>query len=205
VEWLGFQNVDRDQNQKVTGATPARVRGHIFTRFSDRYGRPVAFAFKGNYVGKSTGDKVSLTTENVKQSLNYHVLAQGLAYPTYYSKLYYDIRREMTRAVVAARAAGSNIWAKDRSLAGYTVPNSVPQFSDSAYIPPKLFRRMADYFGLGDGDTSVEGLKDYLAQLDDRIFILSEGQITGFDYVVQVMGSQVSLSKPMEDLVFQEK
>jgi hypothetical protein len=62
-----------------------------------------------------------------------------------------------------------------------------------------------DDFGLGDGDTSLERLKDYLAQLDDRIFMLSQGHPTGVDYVVQVDGQKVTLSRPMEDLVFQEK
>jgi hypothetical protein len=40
---------------------------------------------------------------------------------------------------------------------------------------------------------------------DDRVFILSRGHYTSFDYVVAVKGDTVRLTAPPDDLVFQEE
>jgi hypothetical protein len=44
----------------------------------------------------------------------------------------------------------------------------------------------------------------YLAQREDRVFILSTGHYTGFDYVVEVNKQVVRMTVAPEDLVFQE-
>ncbi|WP_406376035.1 hypothetical protein OG788_41225 [Streptomyces sp. NBC_00647] len=78
--------------------------------------------------------------------------------------------------------------------------------TDSAVLLPKLCCRLADYFQLNDGDPSLEGFRPYLEQREDRLFVLSTGQWTGFDTVVEVTnGDTVRLNRPSEDLVFDEK
>jgi hypothetical protein len=71
-------------------------------------------------------------------------------------------------------------------------------------ILPKLFRRLVDYFALNDDDPSLAGFPDYLAQRNDRVFILTTGHYTGFDYVVEVEKQVVRLTTAPENLVFQE-
>jgi hypothetical protein len=204
LKLLGFQSIERDGNEKVTAAQPEKVPGYILTRFADTYGRCVAFAFKGNHQRK-TGASIFLDDQELKASVNYKLLADGYAYPTYYSKLYVDLRRAMTKAVNTAQQAKKGIWAKDKTLSGFEVPGTLGRFQEEAYVLPKLYRRMLDYFALSGGDTSVGGFKEYLGERDDRIFILSEGHITGFDTVVEADGQVVRLKKEPEDLVFQEK
>jgi hypothetical protein len=70
---------------------------------------------------------------------------------------------------------------------------------------PKLFRRLADYYTLNDQDPSLDGFADYLAQRDDRIYVLPTGQYTGLDSVVKVTGQVVRLTYPPEQLVFEER
>ena len=111
----------------------------------------------------------------------------------------------MTKAVNTAQQAKKGIWAKDKTLTGFDVPGTLGRFQEEAYVLPKLYRRLLDYFALSGGDTSVDGFKAYLGERDDRIFVLSEGQITGFDTVVETNGQTVRLTKEPEDLVFQEK
>jgi len=38
-----------------------------------------------------------------------------------------------------------------------------------------------DYIAFNGGDASLDGFEEYLNERDDRVFILSEGQISGFD------------------------
>jgi hypothetical protein len=71
-------------------------------------------------------------------------------------------------------------------------------------IVPKLFRRLADYLHLGDD--SMAGFVAFLDQAADRFCILSTGHsTTGLDEVVQVSGNNVKMTRPIEDLVFDEK
>ncbi len=75
------------------------------------------------------------------------MLTTGLAYPTYYEKLFPDLRQTMTVAVLVAREAGKGIWAKDATTKGFTVKN-LKTLSDQAVILPKLYRRLIDYLAL---------------------------------------------------------
>ena len=183
-------------------ATPQQVQGYVLTRFGDKYGRCVAFAFKGS---RSEPDlsPIMLDVPLLNQSANHDLLQQGLVYPTYYSKLYYDIRDAMTQTVTAARAAKRGLWPRDASTKGFTVQD-LKTLTDRTVIMPKLFRRLLDYVALNDRNTSMAGFKPYLASRDDRLFILSTGHATGFDYVVDVNGQRVSMTHPPEDLVFVE-
>jgi hypothetical protein len=72
-------------------------------------------------------------------------------------------------------------------------------------ILPKLFRRLADYLALNDGSPDLGGFKRYVESLDDRVIVLPEGQITGFDTVIEVNDQSVNLTVQPEFLVFMEK
>ncbi|MFZ5593728.1 MAG: hypothetical protein ACOY4D_05630 [Pseudomonadota bacterium] len=93
LTFLGFKKVVRGDREIVISAQPEQTPGFILTRFADTYGRSVAFAFKGS-PGHPDGSAVTLDKVLLRASANYHLLAQGLAYPTYYSKLYPDLRQE---------------------------------------------------------------------------------------------------------------
>ncbi len=201
LTWLGFTDVVRSANETVTECEPMEVPGYLLTRSVDKYGRCVAFLFKGK-APVASGTPMYFGREELQKSLNYHLLQQGLVYPTYYTKLYWDIRQEMTKAVKQARP-GKGLWPEDKTLGGFDVRSPQTIFDD-AVILPKLFRRLVDYLALNDGDSSLEGFGNYLASRDDRLFILSTGHATGFDYVVDIQGQNVKLTYPPEDLVFVE-
>ncbi|HWO11403.1 MAG TPA: hypothetical protein VNN80_18040 [Polyangiaceae bacterium] len=203
LEWLGFSAVKRDPSEIVTAASPSEVEGYILTRFADKYGRPVAFGFRGP-APKKSGESVYLDEALLKQSLNWHMLLEGQAYPTYYSKLYPDIRRSMTSAVQAARSSGKGLWPQDLTSTGFEV-GALDEVQAQAVIMPKLFRRLLEYFAFNAGDTSLTGFKEYLAAHGDTLYILPEGHRTGFDYVVKVERQSVKLERPVEALIFDEK
>jgi endonuclease YncB( thermonuclease family) len=204
LDFLGFRDVERDSAEKVISAQPEQIPGYILTRFADKYGRCVAFAFKGNRKGK-TGASVRFEVDELRQSLNYHMLETGLAYPTYYSKLFPDLRNAMTKAVNAARAEKRGVWEKDKTMSGLKVDLVLEKLEDKAYILPKLYRRLVDFIAFNSGDTSLEGFSEWLNEHDDRVTILPEGHFTGFDQAVEVKGQTVKLNTAIENLIFEEK
>lgn len=201
VKFLGFRNVVRGDREKVVSAQPQQTAGFILTRFSDVYGRCVAFAFKGN-IAQADGDEIYIDKNLLRNSANHHMLSQGLAYPTYYSKMYPDLRQEMTRAVASARRKG--LWPQDKTTAGFLVKD-LAALTERNVILPKLFRRVVNYLALNDGDLSLAGFKGYLESRQDRLIILPAGHVTGFDYVVKVTGQRIKMTVPPEQLVFIEK
>ena len=203
LRFLGFEEVTRGDNETVTQARPDRVPGYILTRFADSYGRAVAFVFPGSHPARD-GSAVHLDSELLTQSANYHLLNQGLVYPTFYSLLYPDIRRDMAQAAKMSRDQGSGVWASDATMSGFEV-TAFEDLTERLVILPKLFRRLLDYLALGDGNISLQGLRDYIEQRQDRLIILSSGHVTGFDFVIDVERQRVRLTEPPDNLVFIEK
>lgn len=140
----------------------------------------------------------------VKKSANYHLISKGLVYPTFYSKLYPDIRQQLTLATEESRQAHKGLWQVDQTNTGFVL-ETLETITDKIVILPKLFRRLLSYLAINDGSVSLEGFSDYLKSMDDRLIILKEGHVTGFDFVVEVDGQNLKLNYQPEDLVFIEK
>jgi endonuclease YncB( thermonuclease family) len=200
LTWIGFTGVTRTGETVKSVAADDRP-GFILTRGADLYGRCVALAGRGAAPG--TG-QLFVDPQLLRTTVNHHLITGGLAYPTYYTKLYADLRNELTNQVAAARAARSGVFADDVTQTGVTV-ESLTTLTDDAVILPKLFRRLADYLHLNGDDPSLAGFKAFLAQQDDAVWVLSTGEKTNLDALVDVTGQTVGLTRPPEDLVFEEK
>ncbi|MGE5765486.1 MAG: hypothetical protein ACM3ZF_16965, partial [Mycobacterium leprae] len=200
---LGFDQVERDEHGTVTAADPDRRTGYILTRFADKYGRAVAFAFAGPRDG-GTGAPVFLDVPELQHSVNHRLLSAGWVYATFYSKLFVDLRGELARVAVAARTASLGIWQDDATLSGFTL-TSRQQLQDELVILPKLFRRLADYLTLDEtAGVDLAGFPAFLAARDDRVFTIPDGHATGFDNLLRVEGQTVALTRRPEEVVFIE-
>jgi uncharacterized protein (DUF952 family) len=201
LQLLGFTNVQRN-GERVTASTPEQTEGYILTRFADKYGRAVSFA----YAGPSDHDDLSsvfVDEQLLGQSVNFQLVADGLAYPTYYSKLFPDLRNALTVAANQARTARAGVWEDDATTSGATI-TSLEALNDQLVILPKLFRRLVDYLALGAGDISLAGFLAFLASRDDRLFVISQAHATGLDNITRVEGQTVRLLHPPDDLIFLE-
>ncbi|WP_242053426.1 thermonuclease family protein [Nostoc parmelioides] len=203
LKFLGFKKITRNANEVVTAAEPEAVPGFIVTKFADVYGRSVAFAFKGTS-DVEDGSEVYLDKSLIKKSVNYHMLNKGLAYPTFYSKLYPDIRKELTIAAEKARKEQKGVWEVDKTNEGFVLED-LETITDNVVIFPKLFRRLLGYLAINDGSAELDGFSDYLKSRSDRIIILPDGHVTGFHYVVKVEKQKIQLTVQPEDLIFLEK
>ncbi len=191
--------VQWDANHRIVTHANDATEGYILSRKTDRYGRPISFAFAGP-APEGNGQDIYLTVARMRESLNYQSLATGRVYPLYYSGLFFDLRNAMTDAVLTARQEGRGFWPRDKSSA--VTVNDITSITDTHPIFPKLFRRLADYL-VGFG-SELQGFKEYLEARQEQVFILSRQQFTHFDTVVEVEGQTVRMTAPPEDLVFTE-
>jgi hypothetical protein len=171
--------------------------GYIISREAEHNGRPVAFAFSGD-PPKPDGSSVFFTTPWLRDSLNYQSVLEGLAYPTYYTGLFPDLRSELTNAATLARTANREIWSRDVTMSGFTVPN-LQAITDTHVILPKLFRRLVEYLR---GGGSVAGFKEFMEKKAEPITILPAAHFTHFDTVIDVEGTTVKMTERPENLVF---
>ncbi|MEV0686743.1 hypothetical protein AB0I35_23015 [Nocardia sp. NPDC050378] len=204
LAWLGFTGVVRNDSETVTSTDQVEVPGFILTRGADLHGRCVAFAGRGS-APDSSGAEMFVDVALLRLTVNHHQLATGLAYPTFYRSLFPALRAEFTAVSEAAAAGSLGVWAADATTTGAAI-TSPSSLSDDVVVLPKLFRRLADYLELGDGDLSLDGFPAFLAQAADRFFIISTGHsTTGLDAITVIDGSTVRLTHPPTDLVFDEK
>jgi hypothetical protein len=195
---LGITGVEFDVlRTRVTAANDA-TPGYIVSRAVEKNRRPVAFVFAGP-APVADGSTFFLDTGKVKSSVNYKLVTEGLAYPTYYKGLFPDLRGTFTAAVRQARAEALEIWAVDKTNAGFAVPN-LDAITEDHVILPKLFRRLAEFL---DGGGVVSGFKQFLENRAEGVTIISTAHFTHFDTVVRVTGNVVQLTELPENLMFE--
>jgi hypothetical protein len=175
-------------------ATP----GYILARSLEVNGRPVAFAFEGEPPSPD-GSEIFLRAPLLEQSLNFHSLANGHAYPLFYDTLFSDLRSALAQTSSSAREAELGLWETDRSDSGLAV-TSQADLEQNGVIFPKLFRRLSDYLDRRPG--GLAGFLEWLAETQEQVLDLTTNNFTHFDDVLEVQGNEVSLTLRPEDMVF---
>ena len=64
---------------------------------------------------RKMGKRSCWTQSMLKESLNYKLIARGLAYPTYYNGLFSDLRNAFTDAMIKAKEENKGLWPYDRT------------------------------------------------------------------------------------------
>jgi hypothetical protein len=195
---LGITGAQWDVLRTITTEANDGTEGYILSRTIEQNRRPVAFAFAGA-PSAADGSSVFLDVDLLRQSLNYQSIEAGLAYPTYYEGLFFDLRDALSEASNRARQGNLEIWAEDRTNTGFAVEN-LESISEEHVILPKLFRRLAEYL---EGGGPVFGFKEFLEARAEPITIISTAHFTHFDTVVELDGNVVRMTEPPENLVFE--
>jgi endonuclease YncB( thermonuclease family) len=206
LELLGFSDVTRNAAGTVTASTPDQTPGYILTRLADVYGRVVALAYPGSRSGSVDEDGTAMIgVPELRRSVNYQMLEEGLVYPTFYSKLYVDFRKALARAASIARDAHKGLWAVDDTLSGFTL-KSADQLTNDLVILPKLFRRLAEYLTDADGSVDLAGFDAFLAAHgDDELYTVPDGRSTHLDTLIDVDGQHLVMTVPPEKIIFIEQ
>lgn len=180
------------------------ARGHILSNQMDPNGRPIAFVYRGQAI-EADGDRAFLSVERMQQSVNYLQIQRGHAYPLFYDTLFVDLREALCSATKEARASRVGVYASDVTNIGavYAGPSSLDQL---APIFPKLWRRLDSYSrdpDIRDPQSLGEFLQYMQFEKAERVLIISEAKVTGFDNAIAVIDNKVALRTLPEDLVFQ--
>ncbi|GAB6261775.1 hypothetical protein L4174_007140 [Photobacterium sp. CCB-ST2H9] len=178
------------------------ARGYILTNQIGPNGRPIAFVYLGDPV-EPDGSQVYLNVDRMKESVNYQQITRGHAYPLFYDTLFDDLRIALAQAVVETRATRQNIWADDMTNKG-AVYSGESSLSTMKPIFPKLWRRLDKYSRDPDiaHPNHLAEFREYLESLrEERVFVVSEGKMTGLDNVVEIEGDTVKLKYLPEDLI----
>ncbi|MER6346298.1 thermonuclease family protein [Streptomyces sp. NPDC001595] len=202
LTWLGFTDVQRLPNETVTATTPETVPGFVLTRGADVHGRCIALAGRGQPPGAS-GLEMDVDVPLLRTTVNHHLLATGLAYPTFYRSLFPGLRTELATVAKEARQAGRGLWPADTTTTGAKI-TGLASITCDAVLLPKLFRRLADYLHIGT--LPVACVPAYLAGVQDRYSILSTGERRiGLHHIVEVEnGHTLRMTRRPEDLLFED-
>lgn len=204
---LGFRRAEPDGTGVVTASVPEQVRGHVLTRSVDCHGRVVGFAFPGRRRGRAQDlARVTLGVKGLRDSVNWVLLRQGLAFPAFYSRLYPQLRTELAAAAGHARDRDRGVWPRDVTRSGLRIAGR-DQLRSGNVMAPKLFRRLSGYLEL---ETSTDGVSlaafvAYLRARADELFTIPDGRTTQLDGVVEVRRNVVRLTIPPELIVFRER
>ncbi|MDD1762040.1 MAG: hypothetical protein LUQ59_07375 [Methanothrix sp.] len=200
LSFLGIDDVEWDENERTVVKARDGTEGYILARSTESNRRPVAFVFAGKSDEKD-GAEINLDRSILKNSLNYRLLARGLAYPMYYNGLFSDLRSPLSRAVANARSGGLGLWPLDKTNKGFSV-SSLKAITEEVAVLPKLFRRIISYMGEGG---KIDGFKEQLQKGCEPLVRISEVHFTRLDALVEMKGEKVRLSEPPENLIFMDK
>ena len=197
---LGIKHVTWNAaGSKVVSADDG-VRGYVVARMAEKYGRPVSFVFPET-AALGPAKELFLDGKTVRKSVNYKLLQKGLAYPTFYDGMFYDLRELFEKAAKAAREKGKGLWASDTTNTLFAV-KALSDVTDAHVIMPKLFRRITAHFKK-HGNFDAHLFKDELAKDKERVLILSILHFTHFDNLIVVnKQGKLKLSTEPENLVF---
>lgn len=205
LQLAGFKDVTyapsrvSDIDTSVRTASPHPRKGYILSRNVDPYGRPVAFVFVGDTT-EPDGSEIYLTAPMMARSLNAKLVANGFAYPAYYTGLPFDLRDRLTSITKKARRRRRGIWKVDVSLSGTQIADA----SDLERVAqwPKLFRRLVAYFR--DGNAGLNGFETWLrgdTSRDDNLWIISRGEFGNMHDIIEVTGNAVKMVFSPDDIV----
>ncbi|MFE2722489.1 nuclease [Kitasatospora sp. NPDC059327] len=206
ISWLGFSDVVRGADGKVTGSTPETVPGFVLADGADVFGRCIALVGRGALPADvPNGRRTEVTPDLLHQTANHHLLSLGLVYPTFYTSLPEVLRHDMTATSQQARAAKApgSVWAHDVTTDGAVIED-LTSITDHQVILPKLFRRLADYIRLFG--PSLGCFPAYLAGEAEEFFLPEQTtSVTGLQHVVEINGDTIRMTRKIEDIVLVEK
>jgi len=198
---LGIKNVVWNPNMTRVSSADDGTEGYILVREAERFGRAVAFVFGGSTT-KADGSDVFLDTELIKESINYKSVEMGLAYPTYYKGLFFDLREALTQASSDARKAKKGVFGDDRTNAGVKI-TTLASITEDQVILPKLFRRLVNFErDISDDLKNIKDFIDYLKAHRDPIMVIDTIHFTNFHNIIEVKGKKVRLRELPENIVF---
>ncbi len=211
LDWMGFKNIQftGKAGNRVTASDPDRIPGAILSTAAETNGRPVSYVVL-DAKQLNDGRWVEVNDALLKQTLNFRLLEEGLAYYTAYTSAPMSHREFLREVASKAQDKKLGVWGEDRT-SEFTL-NDQDSISppDGQLILPKLFRRCTDYLkavgegfrgNLGDWLLSTEGTS---RPENDRVVVGDTMELKLSDLLEQ-RNNRIAFQADLLDIVFVEK
>jgi len=202
LTFLGFEEVRRHSDERIIASRPLATRGAIAVRRTDKYGRAVAFAFRGQF-HVAHASRFELTPEVVRSSANWHQLRYGHAYPIFYQDMSPALMTLCSDAARAAQAEGQGFWPEDRTHGGFAL-TSLDALKNEALMLPKLFRRLVDHVGGNGGQLSLATFSAFLETKVGQVSLWRRQCSASFADLVEIDGTALRLLIAPDEMAFAE-
>lgn len=197
---LGIKNVTWNASHSRVLSADDGVEGFIVSRTTEENGRPVSYVFNAS-LGLQDGQEVFLEKPLVRKSANFRLLREGLAYPTFYDGLFYDLRELFAAETQKVRAQKKGLWAADSSHKFMQI-TGLSDITDNFVMLPKMFRRMVAFFKDNPVFDPIKFLQ-FVDKGNERVLILHKLHFTHLEDVMEIKPSgEIRLKEKPEDLVF---
>ncbi len=203
LDRVGFGAIEfwDDLPYKVRRVEHHPRRGYILANTLDGHGRIVAFVFVGDPRSVDGGD-VWLEVKHIEDSLNFMLLEQGLVYAAFYTTLPPDLKIRLAELTVVAREQNLGLWPHAVATVDRGTEIADLDKLQQLVVWPKLFRRLARYFGAGH--LGLGGFDAWLRadpiDRDDRV-LLPDGDFGHMHDLIDVIGDRIKMIHRTEDIV----
>ena len=201
---------------KLTGLDDKDVHyvpAFVLTRGPDLYGRLISYVVLAEQVdGLVDNTNLVVDDDLLKRTLNYQMLAQGMAYYTGYKRMPEPHRNLFVATAKKARGDGIGIWAVDPDpLAAFTLIDEGSLAPSGQLILPKLFRRCISYLFAVNADDYRGDFHSWMQKSaacqgasGDMVLVRGEAAPRAFDTLIECNGQTIKLLADPVDMVFQE-
>ncbi|MBI3258170.1 MAG: thermonuclease family protein [Ignavibacteriae bacterium] len=199
-----FKNANDSDYTPVISSKPEKIKAYIACNGIDPHGNPICYVFRGT--SKKDGQVLSLTPNELKNSLNYKMLEEGLAYLLTYSSMPASHIDFFRAAAIRAKSLRKNIWSADTTSFFNVTDKSSIAGESSQLIYPKLFRRFIDYYN--DKSKGFEGaLSDWLkiSNKDDMVLPYGSSKEVSISSIIKQRSSTTWFRTDTNYLVFIER
>jgi endonuclease YncB( thermonuclease family) len=210
--WIGFRDVvfDGDRPNQVVSASPDTVPAVVLSAGADPYGRPIAYVLVGDGDLPEDGSWTLVDEALLARTLNARLVAEGVAYPTFYTSTPQPHREQLRALAAAAREQGRGVWAVD-DTAEFELTDQASIGPGGQLILPKLFRRATDYLKAVAGGFRGN-LADWLvanastpSRSENDLVVLPGGVEVPLSTLVLQRNDRVRFQADVLDIVFVEK
>ncbi len=197
------------------GADP--LEGYIVVNDIDRKGRPISWVF-GEKTRRKSGREISTEDllEDLKDSVNYRLVANGMVYPYFYYTLAAKLRNKLIHGSQNAQRQKMGIWEHDQSMQGITLERR-SQLEEEFLIFPYLFRRMVKHQFKCNMLDYWESLKDrqpfapeseglfldrFFTESNPYLFLIEEQEFVRLSEVISIRGNHLKMTTHPGNIVF---
>jgi len=145
------------------------IPGYIAAKEVDIYHRIVGFVFPENVSFHiNEGKYQTLSNDMAKESANYGLLSEGLAYPSFYTGLPGYIRDAWADESREARSELRGLWAIDKTNDGFSIYGDkiIEDLELNIAVYPELFRKTVAFLAQ---DPDKKEFYSYFYSLEDYV------------------------------------